>query len=105
MPRVSSSAGGDPGAQRKAEKVAGAERGANSFEAVAREWLAVKQPEWTPGQYTKECDRLENHAFPRIGHLPVAGLGVVDIRPLLEHVVKRGHIEQAHRLRHPRAPH
>lgn len=67
---------------------------------LAREWLALKQGEWTPGQYTKERDWLENHAFPWLGHPPVADLGVAEIRPLLVHVVKRGHIEQAHRLRH-----
>jgi integrase len=93
-------AGVDPGVQRKAEKTAGTERAANSFEVVAREWLLVKQPEWTPKQFDKERGRLENHAFPRIGALPIAGIGVAEIRPLLAHQVKQGHIEQAHRLRH-----
>ncbi|OOG58516.1 hypothetical protein B0E47_04710 [Rhodanobacter sp. B05] len=65
-------AGVDPSAQRKAVKAAGLDRAANSFEVVAREWLALKQREWTPGQYAKEHDRLENHAFPWIGHQPVA---------------------------------
>lgn len=92
--------GVDPGAQRRAEKVAGVERAANSFELIAREWLEVKQPEWTPGQFVKERDRLQNHAFPRIGALPVADIGVAEIRPLLAHLVKQAHIEQAHRLRH-----
>lgn len=91
--------GSDPGQQRKAEKVAGIERSANSFEVIAREWLAVKEPEWTPKQFEKERDRLENHAFLRIGGLPVADIGVAEIRPLLAHLVKRGHVEQAHRLR------
>jgi integrase len=90
----------DPGEQRKAAKAAGVERAANSFEVIAREWLAMKQPEWTPKQFDKERDRLENHAFPRIGGLPIADLGVAEIRPLLTHLVKRSHIEQAHRLRH-----
>jgi len=93
-------AGSDPGEQRKAEKAAGAERSANSFEVIAREWLTVKQPEWTPGQFEKERDRLQNHAFARIGGRPIAEIGVADIRPLLTHLVSQGHIEQAHRLRH-----
>jgi integrase len=90
----------DPGVQRKAEKVAGEQRAGNSFEVIAREWLGVKQPEWTPGQYVKERDRLENHAFPRIGGKPIAEIGVADVRPLLTHLVSQGHIEQSHRLRH-----
>lgn len=92
--------GVDPGLQRKAEKAAGMERAANSFEVVAREWLEVKKPEWTAGQYDKECGRLENHAFLRIGALPIASIGVAEVRPLFMHLVKQGHIEQAHRLRH-----
>src|SRR5690242_15984422 len=36
----------DPSAQRKAAKLAGATRSANSFEAVAREWLEKMKPGW-----------------------------------------------------------
>ena len=36
-------AGVDPGEQRKAEKAAGEERAANSFEVIAREWLGRKE--------------------------------------------------------------
>ncbi|MDR2013757.1 MAG: integrase arm-type DNA-binding domain-containing protein [Rhodanobacter sp.] len=89
----------DPGAHRKAEKAAGVERAANSFETVAREWLAVKAHEWMPGQHAKEHDRLQNHAFPWIGGLPIASVGVAEIRPLINRIAKRGHLEQAHRLR------
>lgn len=92
--------GVDPAQNRKAEKAAGVDRAANSFEVVAREWLALKQREWTTTQYGKEHDRLENHAFPWIGPLPVSDVGVAEIRPLLNRLVKRSHIEQAHRLRH-----
>lgn len=93
-------AGVDPGEQRKAHKAAGLERSANSFEIISREWLAIKQPEWTAKQFEKERDRLQNHAFPRIGGKPIAEIGVADIRSLLTHLVNQGHIEQAHRLRH-----
>jgi integrase len=92
-------AGSDPGEHRKAIKVAGLEHAANSFEVVAREWLAVRKHEWTATQYTKEEGRLKKHAFPWIGSKPVSGLGVADIRPLIERVAKAGHLEQAHRLR------
>lgn len=92
-------AGVDPGVQRKAAKAAGQERAANSFEVLAREWLAVRAHEWTPRQHDKERDRLQNHALPWIGKLPMAGLGVAEIRPLIDRIAKRGHLEQAHRLR------
>ncbi|WP_043804346.1 tyrosine-type recombinase/integrase [Arenimonas malthae] len=90
----------DPSAHRKAEKAANVERVANSFEVVAREWLAVKRHEWTEKQHAKEQARLEKHAFPFIGREPVGSLGVRDIRPLIERPAKAGHLEQAHRLRY-----
>ncbi|SDQ82343.1 integrase arm-type DNA-binding domain-containing protein [Pseudoxanthomonas sp. CF125] len=89
----------DPGEQRKATKTARKEGAANSFEVIAREWLAVKAPEWTSKQHDKERDRLQNHAFPWIGKLPITEVGVAEIRPLLDRIAKRGHLEQAHRLR------
>lgn len=89
----------DPGVHRKVTKAVGKQQAANSFEVIAREWLAVRAPEWTTRQHDKERDRLQNHAFPWIGKLPIADIGVAEIKPLLERVARRGHLEQAHRLR------
>ncbi|MBS0461697.1 MAG: integrase arm-type DNA-binding domain-containing protein [Proteobacteria bacterium] len=89
----------DPGVKRQAEKTAAVERAANSFEAVAREWLLVRKPGWTEKQYDKEVKRLEKHAFPYIGHRAIAELDVDDIRSLIERVWNAGYLEQAHRLR------
>lgn len=91
--------GADPGLRRKAEKSAGIERAANSFEFVAREWLAIREHEWTPRQHEKERARLEKHVFPWVGEKPIADLGVGEVRPLIERLAKLGHLEQAHRLR------
>ena len=91
-------AGIDPGEQRKAVKAAGVERAANSFEAIAREWLGVKAHSWTESHLSKQQARLENHAFPWIGKRPIAELGVADIRPLLKRCVDSDHHEQAHRV-------
>ena len=49
--RKALAAGIDPGEQRKAEKAAGLERAGNSFEVVAREWLAKQT--WVPGYRDK----------------------------------------------------
>jgi len=91
--------GVDPGEQRKAANTAAAEAAGNSFEAIAREWLAIKAPGWTATQLAKETGRLQKHAFPSLGLRPIGTLGVRDIRPVVERVVKAGHLEQAHRLR------
>ncbi|MFT4046932.1 MAG: integrase arm-type DNA-binding domain-containing protein [Solimonas sp.] len=89
----------DPVAQKKADKTTTAERTANTFEAVAREWLAVKQHEWAASHYDKEALRLEKHAFPWIGDRPMAEIEVDDYLPCIKRVFAAGHLEQAHRLR------
>jgi integrase len=91
--------GRDPSAERQAEKARRKVSAANTFESVAREWLSTKAHGWTPKQHDKERDRLENHAFPWIGRMPIAEVGVAQIRPLLKRISDRGHVEQAHRLR------
>lgn len=41
----------DPGEHKKAQKAAGADRAANSFEVIAREWYASFQGQWTTAGY------------------------------------------------------
>ncbi len=91
--------GVDPAAQRKADKTASVDRAANSFEAVAREWLGVKAHEWVPAHLAKETLRIEKHAFPWIGAKSMSELEVDDLMPLIRRVFESGHLEQAHRLR------
>ena len=91
--------GRDPSAERRAGKLRDKVAADNTFKALALEWLEVKAHDWTQRQHDKERDRLENHAFAWIGGLPVADIGVAEIRPLLSRLVKKGHLDQAHRLR------
>ena len=93
------SAGRDPGADAKAAKHRKSVAAGNTFRALADDWLDVRASGWTPLQHKKEKGRLERHAYPWIGELPIGELGVADVRPLLDRVVKAGHLEQAHRLR------
>lgn len=91
--------GRDPLAVAKSDKARKALSAGNTFKAIADDWLAVRANDWTPLQHLKEKSRLENHVYPWIGAMPVAELGVPEIRPLLDRLVKAGHVEQAHRLR------
>jgi hypothetical protein len=88
-----------PSIERKADRLRTNIAQGNTFEALAEDWLAVRASGWTPLQLTKERDRLRNHAYPWIGGLPSAEIGVSEVRPLLDRLVKAGHLEQAHRLR------
>jgi integrase len=92
--------GVDPGEHRKARNAASKAAAANTFEAVAREWLGRKAAhEWVATQTTKETRNLERHVFPWIGKKPIADLGVSDLRPLVLRLADAGHHELAHRLR------
>ena len=90
----------DPSTNRKAKKDASKAAAANSFEAVAREWLARKAAhEWVPTQTAKESRSLEKHVFPRVGSMPVADIRVSDLSPIVLRLADAGHHELAHRLR------
>lgn len=83
----------DPGEQRKAEAVAGAD----TFEAVAREWFAKFSGQWVPSHGDKIIRRLERDLFPWIGAKPIADLAAPDVLACLRRIEARGALETAHR--------
>lgn len=91
--------GRDPLLVQKADKLRKSFAAGDTFKAIGDDWLAIKAHDWTPLQLKKEKGRLERHAYPWIGALPVTEVGVPEVRPLLDRLVKAGHLEQAHRLR------
>jgi len=83
----------DPGAKRQAERVAGAE----TFEAVAREWFAKFSARWVKGHADKIIRRLENDVFPWIGPTPIEKVTSPDLLRMLRRIEARGAVETAHR--------
>lgn len=90
--------GVDPGAQRKAEKQAKAVEGSNTFEALAREWMATRGKEWTESYASKTKSALERHAFPAIGSKPISEISAPDLLALLRVIENRGTVDMAHRI-------
>jgi len=90
--------GVDPGEHRNATKAARAESVANSFEVIAREWLAIKKKEWVESHYDKQIARMDKHIFPYIGKKPITDINVGDLRPILDRIANKGHSEQARRV-------
>ncbi len=78
---------------RKAEKRACA----NTFEAVAREWMEKNTPTWSNDYLLNIRRRLEQHVFPWIGSRPVHKLTAADVLEPLQRIEKRGKNETAHR--------
>ncbi|HJU08170.1 MAG TPA: integrase arm-type DNA-binding domain-containing protein [Rhodanobacteraceae bacterium] len=85
----------DPGDKRKAE----AKAGADTFEAVAREWFAKYSPQWAEDHANRNIRRLERDVFPWIGSKPLASVTALDILAVLERIDARGARETAHRAR------
>lgn len=89
-------AGIDPGAKRKADKAAGIDRAANSFEVVVREWLSKR--DWVDAYKVKVSAWFENDVFPWIGGRPVAELSAPEFLKVARRIEERGAIESAHRI-------
>jgi integrase len=83
----------DPGEQRKAAAIAGAD----TFEAVAREWFEKFSTHWAASHADKVLRRLERDVFPWIGGRPIAKLDAPTILATLRRIESRGAVETAHR--------
>jgi integrase len=90
-------AGIDPGEHRKATKSARADRAANSFEVVAREWCANRTSTWSPDHGKRILRRFERDIFPWIGGQPIVGITARELLPVLRRIESRGALETAHR--------
>ena len=60
-----------PAHQRKADRIQREHEGANTFEAIAREWLDHNAERWTLRTKRQRQRMLERDVFPRIGSLPM----------------------------------
>lgn len=87
------SAGIDPSAARKARNSAEAD----TFEAVAREWLSNHTPNWAETHGEKIRRRLEADLFPWLGKQSIAEMRAPQLLQTLRRIESRGAIETAHR--------
>ena len=90
--------GVDPSEHKKAAKGAKAERAANSFEVVAREWIAKSAPTWAASHTNKITRRFEMYVFPWLGGRPVAEITAPELLMAARRVADTGALESAHRV-------
>lgn len=87
--------GKHPTREKKAQKLRNAYEGENTFEKVARSWLTLKGTSLSK-KYSGLClTRMERHAFPMIGALPITEITIPDVVRVVEKVGNRGTIETA----------
>ncbi len=91
--------GQDPGEVKKATKAATVAASANSFEAVAREWISRWKTDKAESHTSKVIARLENDVFPWIGTVPVSDITAPMVLDVLRRIEARGVVETAHRAK------
>ncbi len=89
----------DPSQARKEAKEQAEALAENSFEAVAREWIAGQQNCWSEANTTTVLRHLENNVFPWLGKRPVCEITAPELLKVLRRMEERGILETAHRIR------
>ena len=90
----------DPSTAKQEDKQAKADAAANTFEAVARDWLIKTKAKRAEITHLKVSTWLEKDAFPFIGHMPISTIGPRDVLDkVVRKVEARGAIDTAHRLK------
>lgn len=87
----------DPTQHRRTTKMQKMEASQNTFEAVARRWMAIKNVE--PAHQARSLRRLEMHAFPRMGFRPIDDIKTAEIASCLEAIERDGVNETANRIK------
>lgn len=87
----------DPSENRKAQKSARADRAANSFEVIAREWFVKYSATWATNHGDRIIRRFERDIFPWIGGRPIAEVTAPELLATIRRIENRGALETAHR--------
>ncbi|MFJ5445864.1 tyrosine-type recombinase/integrase [Methylobacillus methanolivorans] len=87
----------DPGENRKAAKQSRQTNASNSFEIVAREWIAAHMVNKAASHRDKVLRRFELYLFPWLGSRPIADITAPDILEAIRRIEKLGILETAHR--------
>ena len=89
----------DPGAAKQEEKQTKAAAAANTFEAVAREWLKKMAADRMASTTTKVTAWLERDVIPFIGTMPISTIGPRDVLGALRHMEGRGALDSVQRVK------
>jgi integrase len=89
--------GTDPGEAKKEAKRMATLKAANTFEAVAREWIDKRSHQWASITTEVKVARLEKHIFPKLGTRPIADITPPEVLGMLRVVEDKGTLETAQR--------
>ncbi len=89
----------DPGAAKQEAKAAQAAILANTFENVARDWLAKTDADRQPTTTKKIDNWLTHDVYPYLGSKPISTIGPRDVLACLRHMEARGALESVQRVK------
>ena len=90
--------GGDPSEHKKEAKRLATVKRENSFEAIALEWLKIREDEWAPSHGKRQCAQVGRHILPKLGERPIAEISAPEVLAMLRAIEEKGVIETAHRM-------
>jgi len=88
----------DPSVVKQTQKRQAKITAANTFEAVAREWIENRSNDWTEGHKALTLRTLEQDAFPSLGRRPIAEITPAELLATVKSIEKRGALEIASRV-------
>lgn len=91
--------GADPSSAKREERHARVLAAGNTFEVIARQWLAKEAPSRAEATTKKVTSWLESNVFPYIGGIPIVELKPRDILQVVQRMEKRGAVDSAHRVK------
>jgi len=91
--------GQDPSLAKRDAKVAKKRELANTFEAVATEWLIKTEAARAASTHKKITAWLTHDVYPHIGQKPISAIEIVDFIEALRHMERRGALDSLERVR------
>lgn len=88
--------GSDPVAERRRQQIADT---ANTFQAVASEWIASRENDWSPSYRITVQSALAANLFPVVGTLPIGSITVPILRDALLRMERRGALAALRKVR------
>ncbi len=79
-----------PVADRRAQRLVVATQAADTFEAVAKEWIAKHVEKWSPYYLSQVNTVLAADVFPKIGKLPIKSVRAAHLMGIMKEVEQRG---------------
>ncbi|MGB4116537.1 MAG: integrase arm-type DNA-binding domain-containing protein [Polaromonas sp.] len=96
--KLEKSKGLDPVQARKVAKLKALTPAADTFEATAREWYAMKLDSWSSHYAIREKRNLEKDLFPFLGSRHIGEIEAIELLATVRRVEERGALDVAHRV-------